>query len=149
MPEAANIFIEKELRVDLVYGDPVRIKMILNNLISNAVKYSDPAKAQSFIRIKTISNNAHYLIEIGDNGIGINKQYHKQIFEMFFVTNSKKGTGLGLYIIKETIEKLQGTIRVESEEKIGSTFFVSIPFQKMPGVNADREKQLRLSALGH
>jgi signal transduction histidine kinase len=68
------------------------------------------------------------VIEIADNGQGILKEYHEKIFDMFFVTpNSQKGSGLGLYITKETITRLKGTIRVESESRTGSNFIINIP----------------------
>jgi signal transduction histidine kinase len=76
---------------------------------------------------KTSSAENAFIIEIEDNGIGISKQNLSRIFDMFFVTNKNKGTGLGLYIVKEAIENLNGTITVESKIHIGTKFIVTIP----------------------
>jgi len=128
LPGARNILIEKEINVDTIYNDALRIKIILNNLISNAVKYSDEQKNNRQIKVRTGKSGTHYIIEVEDNGIGILKEYHERIFDMFFVTeNNQKGTGLGLYIVKETVEKLNGTINVESQKNIGTKFTIKIP----------------------
>ena len=125
-----EIIIKKELSIDELHSDGLRLKIILNNLLSNAIKYSDEKKEKRHILIKTYSMGEFYKIEIEDNGIGINKQYQIKIFEMFFVTNNNnKGSGLGLYLVKEAIENLNGHIQVDSEMNIGSTFTVTIPKQ--------------------
>ncbi|MFV8325784.1 sensor histidine kinase [Flavobacterium sp. ZS1P14] len=125
-----QIAIKKELSVDELCSDELRLKIILNNLVSNAIKYSDEKKEKRYISIKTYVVGEFYKIEIEDNGIGINKEYLVKIFEMFFVTNNKKkGSGLGLYLVKEAVENLNGYITVDSEINIGSTFIVTIPKQ--------------------
>ncbi len=125
-----EIAIKKNLSVDEVYSDGLRLKIILNNLLSNAIKYSDEKKEHRYISIKTYTKGEFYKIEIEDNGIGINKEYQVKIFEMFFVTNNnKKGSGLGLYLVKEAVENLNGNITVDSKMDIGSTFTVTIPIQ--------------------
>ena len=129
LPGARNILIEKEINVDTIYADALRMKIILNNVISNAIKYSDEQKNNKVIVIKTCRSGAYCIIEIEDNGIGISEEYHERIFDMFFVTeNNQKGTGLGLYIVKETVEKLNGTISVESKKDIGTKFIIKIPY---------------------
>ncbi len=123
-----EIAIKKNLSVDEVQSDGLRLKIILNNLLSNAIKYSDEKKEHRYISIKTYAKGEFYKIEIEDNGIGINKEYQVKIFEMFFVTNNnKKGSGLGLYLVKEAVENLNGSITVDSKMNIGSTFIVTIP----------------------
>ena len=73
------------------------------------------------------SGAAHILIE--DNGIGISKEEQKEVFKMFYrATERSTGSGLGLYIILETVEKLQGTIKMESEKYNGTSFYIEIPF---------------------
>jgi signal transduction histidine kinase len=97
-------------------------------LLSNAIKYSDEKKENMYISIKTYNLDEYHKIEIADNGIGIKKEFQDRIFEMFFVTNNNnKGSGLGLYIVKEAIENINGTITVDSESTIGSKFTVTIP----------------------
>ena len=80
------------------------------------------------ISIKTYSADKFHKIEITDNGIGIKKEFQSQIFDMFFVTNNNnKGSGLGLYIVKEAVENINGIITVHSESNIGSKFTVTLP----------------------
>lgn len=124
-----KISFEKELLFDKTYNDNLRLKIVINNLVSNAIKYADFNKEKPSILIKTYSSDKDFIIQIEDNGIGINKQYLNRIFEMFFVTNKNKGTGLGLYIVKEAIENLNGNITVESKINVGTKFIVTIPIQ--------------------
>lgn len=125
--EANEIQIHKDLSVKNINSDPLRIKIILNNLVSNAIKYSDKNKSSKFIHIKIFSFNAFLKIEVQDNGIGIKNEYIDKIFDMFFVTNSNLGSGLGLYITKEAVDNLNGTITVSSKFTMGTTFTVLIP----------------------
>ncbi|MES2812920.1 MAG: HAMP domain-containing sensor histidine kinase [Bacteroidota bacterium] len=125
--ELNSIDIKKNIFVDYINSDSLRLKIILNNLVSNAIKYSDSKKKENDIVITTSNNNDNYIIEIKDNGIGIKKEYLNRIFEMFFVTNNNTGSGLGLYITKEAVENLKGTITVHSEINQGTTFTVTIP----------------------
>ena len=128
MPNAETIKIETDIKLDVIKSDPLRLEIVLNNLISNAIKYSDPDKSERFIKIKTLKSKEHCLIDIADNGLGISKTHLPKIFEMFFVTDhSHKGSGLGLYITKETISKLKGSISAESEFGEGTRFSIKIP----------------------
>ncbi len=110
------------------YSDRYRISLILNNLISNAIKYADPAKETSYIEI-----NIHYrpeavLLTFRDNGIGIEDAYLQKVFNMFYrATEKNDGAGLGLYIVREAVEKLGGTIELESQITKGSVFRVALP----------------------
>jgi signal transduction histidine kinase len=124
---ANKIAITKDVLVDEVQSDRLRLKIILNNLLSNAIKYVDESKKEMLISIKTYNSGSFHKIEITDNGIGIQEEYKEHIFNMFFVINSNKGSGLGLYIVKETLDKLNGNIMVFSESKVGSKFIVTIP----------------------
>ena len=110
------------------YSDAYRISVILNNLISNAIKYYDSNKANPFIKIAVHIDNAKALIEFEDNGIGIDEQYIAKVFDMFFRgTEKNKGAGLGLYIVKEAVEKLKGSIRIESRIGQGTLFKIELP----------------------
>lgn len=107
--------------------DRYRISVILNNLISNAIKYHDPQK-ESFINVSATVNEEEAKIEIVDNGIGIPEELQRRVFDMFFrATEKSEGAGLGLYIVRETVEKLSGTITVESHFAKGSRFTLRIP----------------------
>ena len=108
--------------------DPTRLSIILNNLISNAIRYQNIETNVPFVHVEIISSEEDAYIKIADNGIGISKENHEKIFDMFYrVTNNSVGSGLGLYIVKETIDKLEGQIDVESELNKGTTFNIHIP----------------------
>lgn len=127
LSESKAIKIKKKLEIDEMHGDGLRLKIILNNLVSNAIKYSDKGKSNRFIEIKARDENDFLKIEVCDNGVGIKKEIQTKIFEMFFGTDHNLGSGLGLYITKEAVENLNGTITVASEVNQGSTFTVIIP----------------------
>lgn len=112
------------------FSDPFRLSIIFNNLISNAIKYSDPFKSNSFLRANVKIDREKAVIDFEDNGIGIDKEYVSRVFDMFFrATMQREGAGLGLYIVKETIDKLKGTIRIDSEIGKGTRFLIEIPNQ--------------------
>lgn len=122
-----KIVFNQEIVTDEIYSDELRLKIIISNLISNAIKYADTNKQNMFINIKTYTVDGTHKIEVADNGIGINEEYKESIFEMYFGTNKNKGSGLGLYIVKEAVENIKGNIAVVSEKTIGSKFIVTIP----------------------
>jgi signal transduction histidine kinase len=111
------------------YTDRQRLSIILNNLISNGLKYVNPYEINPHIKLKVYSAPENKcIIEVSDNGIGISEMYLPKIFEMFFrATQEFSGSGLGLYIVKETVEKLKGKISVKSKMRQGSTFKVTLP----------------------
>jgi PAS domain S-box-containing protein len=112
------------------YSDSIRLKTVITNLLSNAIKYSDPKKSSSFISISVSIKEEICELRFSDNGIGIEPQYHEKIFELFFrATTHSQGTGLGLFIVKDTIEKLKGTIEVHSIPEKGTTFLIQLPNQ--------------------
>lgn len=130
MDRAKGIDIRKDIRAKKLKADELRIKVILNNLLSNAIKYSDPEKEQQMITIRAFQRNGSLLLQVEDNGLGIDKEDQGRIFEMFFVaSNRNKGTGLGLYIAHETVRKLNGKITVESQLGVGTTFSIVLPNQ--------------------
>ncbi|MDA9089869.1 HAMP domain-containing histidine kinase, partial [Maribacter arcticus] len=99
-----------------------------NNLISNAIKYQDKNKTNHFINISIATDNKKVTIVIEDNGIGISEKHLDKIFHMFHrVTSLSTGSGMGLYIVKETVEKLKGSIDVASELEKGTKFNIKIP----------------------
>ncbi|MDN3672867.1 HAMP domain-containing sensor histidine kinase [Flavobacterium branchiarum] len=124
---ADRIIVDIEILVDVIKSDSLRLKIIINNLLSNAIKYADESKEEMRILIKTYEEGDFYKIEVIDNGIGIVPEFKEHIFEMFYVVDSNKGSGLGLYILKEAVKSLNGTIEVESEFNIGSKFTLTIP----------------------
>lgn len=110
------------------YSDLGRLKIIFNNLLSNAVKYANPVQENSFVSIVVKKKDNDILIQVKDNGIGIKQEYLDKVFEMFFrATNKSSGSGLGLYIVKEAVEKLGGTISVKSAPGEGTDFTIQVP----------------------
>lgn len=110
------------------YSDPSRLLMVFNNIISNAVRYRDKWKDDSFLQIDIQTTAESARIKFSDNGIGIAKEYIDDVFKMFYrATTESKGSGLGLYIVKSAVEKLQGTIEVQSEFGQGTIFTIEIP----------------------
>jgi len=131
----------KKLRVVTDFGkdlpslnaDPKIIRMIFQNLLSNAVKYT-PAEGTVTLAIK--KDASAMLISVADTGYGVPEDAQQKIFtKMFRADNARtkdpNGTGLGLYIIKATIEQTGGKIWFESKENKGSTFYVSLPLEGM------------------
>jgi ligand-binding sensor domain-containing protein/signal transduction histidine kinase len=124
---------EKNLKIQKCYketdaltSDFLRIKIILANLISNAIKYRDSSKAENLIRIKFKRNGSASIIEVEDNGIGIPDEYQEKIFDMFFrATTKSEGSGLGLFIVKDIVEKLHGKISITSQPD-GTTNFTIV-----------------------
>lgn len=114
--------------VDTVYSDEKRLSVILKNLLANAARYHDLEKEDPYILVQVHKKENAFQLVVKDNGQGIQPKVIDKIFDMFYRgSNQSKGTGLGLYIAKEAIEKMGGKIWVESALGEGSTFFVEIP----------------------
>ena len=110
------------------YSDKSRLRVIFNNLISNATRYHKPELKHPFVNVNVNVSNEKVVIQVKDNGVGIDKKYIDKIFDMFYkMSKNSLGSGLGLYIVKETVNKLKGTISVESELDKGCTFTIEIP----------------------
>lgn len=125
MSAAEDIKFIKQMGVHKLFTDPHRLEIILNNLVSNAIKYHDLSKSDKFIEVKTYSENDKVCIDVIDNGLGIEIKDISKIFDMYYMsTDREKGTGLGLYIVKEAVAKLEGRIEVKSVKGMGSTFSV-------------------------
>ena len=108
--------------------DKSRFFRVLNNLVSNAIKYSDLSKEKSFVHIYASKEANKLIIKIEDNGIGIEEKNVEKVFDMFFrATEKADGSGLGLYIAKEMISKMNGSLELESKINIGSTFIIKLP----------------------
>lgn len=123
-----RMWIRKNIAPDLyITSDRERMKVILSNLIANAVKYSDVNK-DSFIDITAVTDDTMVTIDVEDNGVGIASEHMGRIFDMFYQAHeTAQGSGLGLYIVGETVHKLRGTINVKSEYAVGSTFTLKLP----------------------
>ncbi len=110
-------------------SDPFRTQVVLKNLISNAMKYQKPnSNGDGRIHIAIEIDPEKSRIVVEDNGIGIDPKYHKEVFDMFFrATNQSFGAGIGLYIVKETLNRVNGSIQLESTPDQGSKFTVLLP----------------------
>ncbi len=110
------------------FSDRARLEIILSNLFSNAIKYQDYQKDQSFVSLQIRTLAEKVCIRFFDNGIGVEEIHLNNIFDMFYRASEKaKGSGIGLYIAKETVSKLNGMIQVQSEFGIYTTFQIEIP----------------------
>ena len=148
----------KQIRLELHYDsqleshyltDPLRLAQILNNLVSNAIKFTN--QGQVTITARRLSNdelpalslataNCHHLqLSVQDNGIGISKEQQRHLFDAFqqadnTITRRYGGTGLGLSICRELITLMRGTMAMNSQPDVGTTFFVTLPLSPSPGI---------------
>lgn len=121
------------------FGNELNLNQVFSNLLNNALKYLDPQRPGE-IKItakETDTNNGkqrHVVYCVEDNGIGISREYHKKIFEIFSRLNpdDTDGEGLGLTIVNKVISRHHGKVWVESEPGKGSTFFISLPMLPKP-----------------
>lgn len=128
-PEARNVKIFDQVMFELwIESDPDRIKVILHNLIGNAIKYSDLSKPEPSVWVSATLNENTFSIIVKDNGIGIESVNQSRIFDMYYRGSDRsKGSGLGLFIVQETVKKLGGIVRVSSDYGMGTEFEVLIP----------------------
>lgn len=131
-PEAENIDFRIDIPDDIyMESDKNRLRVIISNLISNAVRYHDLKKENQYIRLNYQMNGRISYIQVEDNGQGIASEYHHKIFDMFFRAHEgSKGSGLGLFIVKEALMKLSGSIKLESTVGVGTTFTIVLPDRK-------------------
>jgi signal transduction histidine kinase len=109
--------------------DPQRLRQVLTNLVDNAVKYSPPG---STVKLRVVDEPHRVLIQVTDEGIGIPPEEQELVFEKFYrvdpeMTGGVGGSGLGLYISREIVERLGGRLSVHSDSGAGSTFTVELP----------------------
>ena len=109
-------------------NDAFRVSIIMDNLISNAVKYSNPLSESPKVNVFIKVDEYKAQIEIEDNGIGIVEDHLNNIFNMFFrSTTHVNGLGIGLYIVKEALSRIGGDISVASTYGTGTIFHIMIP----------------------
>ncbi len=134
LAKANNVEIEivcKENQKIVINGDRRRIGIVLDNLLSNAIKYIN---RKGLVKIKIVKKKHEVLVSVKDNGIGIPLWQQDNVFEKFFRSaNASRyqitGTGLGLYISKNFVEKSGGKMWFKSEENKGSEFFFTLPLE--------------------
>ncbi len=124
---AVKISIEIDQKTDF-YTDTYRMGIVFNNLIANALRYSDLKKTQPNLLIQGFCNENNAIISFIDNGIGIEKEYLEKIFDIFYRANTHaKGTGIGLYLVREYLQKIKGIVSVRSVFGEGTEFVIDIP----------------------
>jgi two-component system response regulator PhcR len=111
-------------------GDLFRIEVILGNLISNAIKYQKITELNKKVNIDVEVGKEQVNISISDNGMGILNEHLEKIFTQFFKSKVHHGSGLGLFIVKEALNKIDGRIAVSSDLDNGTTFKITIPNAK-------------------
>jgi PAS domain S-box-containing protein len=129
LPDNVALALEAPSKLPAVVADPGQLRQVLSNLIENAVKYSPDGGT---VRVALAPENGHVRFSVSDSGLGIPASEQRRIFEKFFrldpdMTRGIGGTGLGLYICRELVRRVDGRIWVESDGRSGSTFHVEIP----------------------
>jgi signal transduction histidine kinase len=105
---------------------PALVKVIIENLVENSLQFASPVNPKISLNGYEEANDV--VLEVSDNGHGIDKEYHTRIFDMYFrASHYSKGNGLGLYIVKKAVEKLDGTITFSTQVELGTTFKVVLP----------------------
>jgi signal transduction histidine kinase len=118
------------------HSDINRIRFILSNLVSNAIKYQDQTKTQSWVHIAFKCSETESTLTFSDNGIGINKDVLPKVFNIFYrASNKSTGAGIGLYLVSEAVQLLNGKISVDSVEGEGTTFTLQLPNAENPSAS--------------
>jgi signal transduction histidine kinase len=120
-----KINVDETLQIE---SDRDRWKMVLSNLITNAIKYQDRKKENPFIEITVTKEDHTIKVTVTDNGQGIESKYQNRLFEMFYrATDSSQGTGLGLFLVKKVVDSLKGTVQLESAYAVGTKVEITVP----------------------
>ena len=141
----------EELKTPYVMADELRIREVLLNIISNAVKFTKDGGTISFVAENAPGKDEHHIIvryRISDTGIGMSEEFLSRIFDEFSQENdgartSYKGTGLGMAIAKQYVDLMGGKIEVSSRQGVGSTFTVEIPLLIAEQVPTEKEEKLK------
>ena len=125
--DATDATVTVETEVDTVTGDPVQLLQLIQNLISNALKFTN--SDEPHVMIRCYEEDGHIRFAVADNGIGISKTDQQKVFEIFRRLHTKKeypGTGIGLAICKKIVDRHKGRIWPESEPGKGTTFYFTL-----------------------
>lgn len=147
-----NLYVSREeLKTPYVMADELRIREVLLNIISNAIKFTKDGGSISFVAENAPGNDEHHIIvryRISDTGIGMSEEFQTRIFDEFSQENngarsSYKGTGLGMAIAKRYVDLMGGKIEVSSRQGVGSTFTVEIPLLIAEHVETEEKEKLK------
>lgn len=146
--QGKQVRVSFDVEHEVVIGDATKLRQILNNLVSNSLKYSHPGCVVSVnIREVLHLHKPSFMIEVSDTGIGMDKEFLKTLFTPYAREQrltSAQGTGLGMSIVKNVVTIMGGDIRVKSILNVGTTFTINIPF-RLP----DNEEDLNLSKVAN
>ena len=128
-PEGIEVAVRKSRGLPQVAADSDKLRQILTNLLDNSVKYSPDGGT---VRIRITSDDTSVRFAVVDEGLGIPASERRRVFEKFFrldpnLTRGVGGTGLGLYISRELVLRMNGRIWVDSDGRTGSSFFLELP----------------------
>ncbi|MES1246559.1 MAG: ATP-binding protein [Actinomycetota bacterium] len=148
LPEAVTLRLESPPQLPPVAADPGQLRQVLSNLIENAVKYS-PNGGEVVVSLEARDHVVRFAIR--DSGLGIPRAEQSRIFEKFYrldpdMKQGVGGTGLGLYICRELVQRVDGRLWVESDGHSGSTFLVEIPREATNGSNGNRSRRTTAAA---
>jgi signal transduction histidine kinase len=127
LPNFAGLHFKKEIQSDIQFhSEWTLINAIVQNLVENAIKYAN--QQSPYVNVKISADPKELVIAVADNGEGIAEEHQEKVFEMFYrATQNASGTGLGLYILKRSVDRLKGTIEIKSEVGNGSVFTIRLP----------------------
>lgn len=151
MAQSRGVEVVVEGDLPQVEVNAAAVELCLSNLVSNAIKYSDPGRPERWVRVRGEmdgENGCELVIRVRDNGLGVPEPAREKLFERFFRAHREtvtgvEGTGLGLSIVRETIESLGGRVWAEFPPDGGSVFLVALPCRR----EAERAEE-RLAAPG-
>lgn len=125
------------------FTDRTRLEIILRNLLSNSFRYMDLSKAESFVRMEGVVSAGELKLKVKDNGIGIADEHLPRIFDMFYrAVEVSQGTGIGLFIVKESVKMLRGRISVRSSPGQYTNFYLSLPDLREGPVNSPESEEV-------
>jgi signal transduction histidine kinase len=150
MADARDVQVRLANELPTATIDVARVELILINLVSNAIKYSDPSKGERVVDVSArASADGGVVIDVSDNGLGIDEKHLSSIFRRFYRAHADRdrelgsaGIGLGLFITQECVAALRGTISVQSKPGAGTTFTVSLPVNPTTTGEASRLARL-------
>ncbi|MBK5279800.1 MAG: HAMP domain-containing histidine kinase [Bacteroidia bacterium] len=123
----AILFLYDPNLINIFFADYSQMKIVMSNLVHNAVKYHRTDQPNPFISVDFKKKGEQVIISISDNGQGIEVKHQPKVFEMFYsASTNSDGTGLGLYMVKEVLNKINGSIHLKSERGEGSTFTITL-----------------------
>ena len=127
-----DVAVHVDVQIETLFADADGLNLVLRNLIENALKYSRD-DVRPALRIRAQRRGDHVVVEVADNGIGFDMQYHDQIFKIFQRLHREErypGTGIGLALVRKAVQRMRGRVWAESRLGHGTTFFVELPLAR-------------------